>query len=352
MTRERPAMVVERLTHSYGGDEVLREVSLSVDPGELVCLLGPSGCGKTTLLRLVAGLEPVQRGRVVIAGEPVGAPGVHVPPERRGVGLVFQDLALLPHLSVLENVAFGVRAPAAERRRRALEQLERTGMAGFAQAYPHTLSGGQQQRVAVARALAPEPRLVLLDEPFSGLDAGMRGRVRDDTLDVLQATGVATVMVTHDPEEAMFMGSRIALMDEGRIVQLGPPKELYSAPTSAFAASFLAEVNRIDAVVDGGLARTPVGDFPAGDFRDGARVQVLIRPEALLLELPGPGPGVEAHVTAAHMLGRSSLVYLRVPTTEGSVELQSRAAGDFFAHKGEVLRVLVDHRRTFLFPAG
>ncbi|HZA50241.1 MAG TPA: ABC transporter ATP-binding protein, partial [Myxococcaceae bacterium] len=308
-----------------------------------------SGCGKSTLLRLIAGLEPPQRGRILLGGEPMSAPGVQVPPEARNVGLVFQDFALFPHLSVLDNVAFGVRAPAGERRARALELLELMGMSEYAEAFPHTLSGGQQQRIAVARALAPGPRLMLLDEPFSGLDARMRERVRDDTFHVIKRTHVATVMVTHDPEEAMFMGDRIALMNEGRIVQLGSPAELYAAPASAFAASFLGEVNRVDAVVTGGLARTPLGDFPARQHEEGARVQVLIRPESVMIH-PGGG-GLPARVLAAHMLGRSSLIHLSADVPGGSLHLHARVASGVLPEEGEVLHVSVDPRRSFVFPA-
>jgi iron(III) transport system ATP-binding protein len=343
------ALVIDQLAHAYEGVAVLRDVSLSVRPGEILCLLGPSGCGKSTLLRLIAGLEPAQRGRILLGGETVSGPGVHVAPESRKVGLVFQDFALFPHLCVLDNVAFGVRASAAEQRARALELLERVGMGEYAQAFPHTLSSGQQQRVAVARALAPGPRLMLLDEPFSGLDARMRERVRDDTFHMLKRTHVATVIVTHDPEEAMFMGDRIALMNEGRIVQLGSPAELYSAPASAFAAAFLGEVNRVDAVVKEGLAGTPLGNFPAHQHREGERVQVLIRPENVAIH--PEGDGLLARVIAAHMLGRSSLIHLAAGVPGGSLHLHARVVSDLLPEEGEILRVSVDSRRSFVFPA-
>ena len=198
-----------------GPAHVLQDLSLAVGEGEVVCLVGPSGCGKSTVLRLAAGLETLQRGRVSMRGEVVGDPAarVGVPPERRPVGLVVQDFALFPHLTVGGNVAFGLsQRPVTDRDRRVREVLRQVGMEGYVDAYPHALSGGQQQRVALARALAPEPSILLLDEPFSGLDERLREQVRDDTLRLLRRNGTAALLVTHDPEEALFMADRIYLM--------------------------------------------------------------------------------------------------------------------------------------------
>ena len=217
---------LEGVGHSYDGVlEVVSGFSLGVGAGEIVCLLGPSGCGKSTVLRLAAGLETLQRGRIQLRGETVadGESGVGQPPERRNVGLVFQDFALFPHLTVARNVAFGLAdLPEHQRGQRALEALAQVGMAAYAGSYPHALSGGQQQRVALARALAPRPSVMLLDEPFSGLDARLREQIRDDTLRVLKRSGAATLLVTHDPEEAMFMADRIYLMQAGKLIQSGP----------------------------------------------------------------------------------------------------------------------------------
>lgn len=358
-----PALTLDRVTHHYGRLRAADAVSLSINPGEVVCLLGPSGCGKSTVLRIAAGLEELQQGRVLMDGRVVAGDGTALPPERRGVGLVFQDYALFPHLTVADNVAFGLHhLPAEKRRQRAVEALDQVGMAGSADAYPHTLSGGQQQRVALARALAPGPRVMLLDEPFSGLDARLRDQVRDDTLHVLKSTGTATLMVTHDPEEAMFMADRIAVMREGAIVQQGTPTELYFHPGSAFVAAFFGQVNRIVSAVRGGLADTPFGPVPAPGLPEDGAVEVLIRPEALRLAAADSGMaagplGIRADgaaigkVIAARLLGRTSLIHFCAGDFEGGhLHLHARVPGRFLPAEDERVMVTLDRAQAFVFP--
>jgi iron(III) transport system ATP-binding protein len=252
-------------------------------------------------------------------------------------------------LSVVENVSFGLRQwPGPERRRRALAALEQLGLARFAEAYPHTLSGGQQQRVALARALAPDPKLMLLDEPFSGLDARLRDRLRDETLDLLKARGVAAVVVTHDPEEAMRMGDRLAVMCEGRIVQCGTPSELYRRPASLFVAGFLGEVERFEGRVAEGHIGTSVGAVPAPGLPDGSAAVALIRPEGLLLDrdaLPGLP---QARVVDARLLGRTSLI--RIAVDGIAATLHARVAGEFLPAPGETVSIRLDCRRAHVFP--
>ncbi len=340
------ALVLENVSHAYDGFTAVDGIELRVGPGELVCLLGPSGCGKTTVLRVAAGLEELQRGRVLIGGREMARLGFSVPPEARGVGLVFQDYALFPHLTVAENVAFGLvgeRQPA--RRAAALEALERIGMRDYAGRYPHTLSGGEQQRVALARALAPKPQLLLLDEPFSGLDIRLRDQVRDETLRVLRAAEISTLIVTHDPEEAMYMADRIAVMRAGRILQEGPPAEVYRAPQTAFIASFLSDVNSIHGTVEGGVVPSVFGRIAAGGIADGARVDVLIRPEALRI---GAGDGAPAEVVAVHPLGHSNIVVLRLD--DGGRELRARIPGAEAPRPGARVTVALDGDQTFVFP--
>jgi iron(III) transport system ATP-binding protein len=357
-----PARTVEALalsgvSHAYGRKRAVAGVDLAVAVGEIVCLVGPSGCGKSTLLRIAAGLEEVQAGEVRVGGRCVATPGRGVPAERRGVGVVFQDFALFPHMTVADNVRFGLSGgTAAAQRDRAIASLAQVGMADYADAYPHALSGGQQQRVALARALAPEPAVLLLDEPFSGLDTRLREQVRDETLHVLKDAGTATLLVTHDPEEAMFLADRIALMDGGRMVQVGSPTDLYLRPADAFAASFFGEVNEIPAVVHDGHADTPLGRIPARGLAEGTAAQVLIRPEGLTLSSPNetlsrlPTLG---RVEAARLLGRTSLVHLSVPAADGRIlHLHARMPGIFLPPDGSHVSVVLDPRQAFVFPAG
>ena len=349
------ALALEGIRHAFDGLVAVDRLDLTVQPGELVCLLGPSGCGKSTVLRIAAGLEELQCGRVRMHGRVVADDRVDLPPDQRGVGLVFQDYALFPHLSVIGNVAFGLHAESGERRRdRAQAVLEQVGMAESADAFPHTLSGGQQQRVALARALAPQPRLMLLDEPFSGLDARLRDQIRDETLHVLKASGAATLLVTHDPEEAMFMADRIALMRDGTVVQDGTPSELYYRPADAFVAGFFSQINRMQATVAGGQAATPFGPVAAAGMRDGAAVDVLVRPEALRLALADgsvPGPA-SARVLAARLLGRTSLVHLEARDRDGRLlHLHARMPGRFLPAENEFVAVALDHSQAFVFPA-
>jgi len=352
------ALVFEEVSHAYGPLVAVDDVSLEVSAGELVCLLGPSGCGKTTLLRLAAGLERLQRGRVLMGVEVMADDSRDVAPEERSVGLVFQDFALFPHLSVADNVAFGLRGRGRAARRELTEAaLRQVAMEPYGDAFPHMLSGGQQQRVALARALAPQPRLMLLDEPFSGLDMRLRQEVRDETLHVLKRSGTATLMVTHDPEEAMFMADRIALMRAGRIQQAGRPEELYFGPANAFVASFFGEINRIEGrVADGGVP-TALGLLPAEGRAEGAAVEVLVRPEAIRLLPPGAHAGsgrAPGRVIAAKLLGRTSLVHLSLAQGEGREELHlhARVPGRFLPTEGTLFSIDLDATQAFVFGVG
>lgn len=336
----KPVLTIRGATRRYGRRLAVDGADLTLAPGRITCLLGPSGCGKSTLLRLIAGLEPLDAGEIRAGERRLSGPGTHVPPERRDVGLVFQDYALFPHLRVAENVAFGLEdGPRRERRARALALLERVRLAARADAWPGELSGGEQQRVALARALAREPGAVLLDEPFSGLDGALRAEVREAALAALRAAGAAVLIVTHDAEEAMLMADDLALMSQGRILQCGPPEQGYLAPVSMAAARLLGEANLLPGRVVGGVAETPFGDLPAPGRPEGP-VEVMARPEAFRL-----GQGVEAEVAAARFLGPAVTLTLAA----GGCLAEVRTAGPAPA-PGQRVRVSLDPARCRLFP--
>ncbi len=347
---QNQGLVLENVVLGYGGGHVaVDKVSLEVRPGELVCLLGPSGCGKTSTLRIAAGLERVSAGTVHLNGRLVSGLGTHLPPEERHVGFLFQDYALFPHLNVLGNVAFGLdRLSGPEKRRQAHERLSQVGMDSHADNWPHQLSGGQQQRVALARALAPNPSLMLLDEPFSGLDKRLRDQVRDETLHVLKSSRVSTLMVTHDPEEAMFMADRIAVMRGGRIVQMDTPERLYSSPADPFVASFFGEVNSLSSQVVDGNVQTCLGPFPAPGYLNGAKVEMLIRPEGVHLR---EDPMGHAQVLASRLLGRTSLIHLKVERPDCQpVHLHARLASRALPPEGLRVALEIDRTQVFVFP--
>ena len=302
----------ENIFHSFAGNgETLSDITLTAEPGEVLCLLGPSGSGKTTLLRIAAGIESQTSGRVVMNGREIAGPNVFLPPEKRSIGLVFQDFALFPHLTILDNVRFGLTAMSkAEAVREATIALSRVGLEQYAHSYPHVLSGGEQQRVALARALAPRPAVLLMDEPFSGLDSRLKDSVRAETLAILRESRATAIVVTHDAEEAMRMGDRIALLQDGKLVQTGRAEELYVRPNSLFAAGFFSELNVFETDVEGELASTPLGRFPAPGIADGASVSVAIRLSGISAnENSG---GVPARVISRRFLGDAELVELAV----------------------------------------
>ncbi len=270
---------VRGLTVGFDGTEVLHGVDLDVIAGQVTALLGPSGCGKTTLLRAIAGLEIPDAGEIEIGDTIVAGAGTNVAAERRRVGMVFQDWALFPHLTVAGNVAFGL--PRADRKGPKVEAaLEMVGLGGFGDRSPGTLSGGQQQRVALARALAPEPSALLLDEPFSNLDTALRSKVRTEVHELLHRVGITTVFVTHDQDEAFVLGDDVAVMSEGVIVQQAPPHRIYTEPADAWVARFVGDANLVPGAMSGGFAETAVGRVPVRSSVSGA-VDVLLRPEDL-----------------------------------------------------------------------
>jgi iron(III) transport system ATP-binding protein len=305
------------VTKRYGAVAAVLDSELCVERGEFVALLGPSGCGKTTLLRLVAGFERPDGGEIAIEDRPVVGPGVWVPAHARGIGMVFQEYALFPHLSVEQNVGFGVRR--GDRRERVPELLRLVGLTGYAERFPHELSGGQQQRVALARALAPRPSVVLLDEPWSNIDPMLRAAMRAELAEILRGIDVTVLFVTHDREEAFSLADRIALMRDGTVVQIGSPEELYLAPADRWAAEFVGAANFVPGNVADGLVETMIGRFPVANPNGHARVEALIRPEQLVLELDPTGAG---EVVGREFRGHD--VFYRVRLHDGTTLIAQR----------------------------
>ncbi len=313
----------ENISHNFeNGPLTLNNVSLTAEPGEVLCLLGPSGSGKTTLLRIAAGIETQSSGRILLNGQEISGPNAYVPPEKRSIGLVFQDYALFPHLSIMDNVRFGLTAMSSEDAKlEAFTALGRVGLQAYSGAYPHELSGGEQQRVALARALVPRPAVLLMDEPFSGLDSRLKDNVRAETLAILSQSRATAIVVTHDAEEAMRMADRIALLKDGELVQVGKSQDLYMKPVSLFAAGFFSELDTFDAVVRNGKADTPLGTFDAG-YADGQPVTVAVRLGDIEI---GSGEGkIPARILSRRFLGETELLQLAVPGHETPVSTRQR----------------------------
>ena len=352
-----PRLSLEGVARIFDGREVVSDVSLYVGAGEIVCLLGPSGCGKSTTLRIAAGVERQDRGRVLLSGAPVSDDRRHAPPEARSVGLMFQDFALFPHLSVGENVAFGLKGAKSDKAERAVRHLAKVGLDGFASKFPHQLSGGEQQRVALARALATNPDVMLMDEPFSGLDNRLRDAVRDESLSLLKEEGAAVLLVTHDPEEALRMADRVALMRDGRIVQVGAPYHVYNHPVDRQAAAFFSDINVIHGVVRDYQTDTPFGLFLAPKLVDDADVEIIVRPEHLKIDLakgPPPEPNSKTGVAAAgtveraRFMGAVSLIEVRMEH-DGS-RLSATMPGVFLPEQGSRIYLSLRRDHCHLFP--
>lgn len=329
------------------GRPAIRNISFSIREGEILCLLGPSGCGKTTILRAIAGFEPVRSGQIFLSDRLVSSCAETVPTEERRVGMVFQEYALFPHLRVADNIAFGLhQLSRAERTSRVQEMLQLTGLEGLERRYPHELSGGQQQRVALSRALVQHPVLLLLDEPFSNLDPDMASRMRQDLHALLRRTKTTTILVTHDHDEAFAMADRIAVLNRGEIEQLDSPELIYHLPATRFVADFVGQADFITGQIQQGVVRTELGAFPNTiDGIEGAHVVVMIRPDDIHLI---PNKSAEPRIVARQFRGSENLYTVQLPS--GQVVHGSESSTSVY-HEGTAVELRVSATHTVLFSA-
>ena len=347
----RPIVRMENAHLRYGPEEpwAVDDFFLDVEKGEFLTLLGPSGCGKTSVLRLMAGFERIGMGRILIDGNEVAARNLWSPPERRGVGMVFQDLALFPHLTVAKNVGFGLhRWAAGDRENRVREVLGMVGLGGVGERHPHELSGGQQQRVALARALAPSPHVILFDEAFSNLDADRRRQVRREVKEILRRSGMTAIFVTHDQAEAFDLSDLIAVMNRGRIEQLDSPENLYHNPRTLFVARFLGLADLVPGVIQNDRVETALGNFlfvpPDAPLENGTKVEAVIRPADVDVI---PSPDGEASVVERHFRGSDNLYVIALPSG-GTV--RSQTPWDFILELETRVTITVEPMRVVVFP--
>jgi iron(III) transport system ATP-binding protein len=341
-------LTFEQVERGYEASVALAGLSLDIAPAEVVCLLGPSGSGKTTLLRIASGIERPTGGRVLINDREVAGPARFVAPEKRNVGLMFQDFALFPHLNILDNVAFGLKAlPREEARREATAALARVGLERYAAEYPHILSGGEQQRVALARAIVPRPAVMLMDEPFSGLDVQLRERLQEETLGLLRETRATCLIVTHAPAEAIRLGDRIAVMRAGQLVQAGKAEALYRNPADLFVARLFSEINEIALRVQDGALRTPIGVFAVPGLDEGDPAILCIRRRAI--RLGAAGQGLPGRVVHARFLGDLAAVEIAAQGFERPLLTLVREGE--VPERGAEVSITVDPESVLVFPA-
>jgi len=339
------AIRMDRISRAFGSTSAVKNVSLEIAHGEIVSLVGQSGCGKSTLMRIIAGVESIDSGHLFLDGREVDGKGF-VEPESRHVGFVFQDYALFPHLSVRDNILFGLKSrPRTEAAAIAADTIRRVGIAHLADRFPHTLSGGEQQRVALARALAPNPSIVLMDEPFSNLDQGLRERIRVDTLALLQSLDTTVIMVTHDPHEALSTGDRVVLMRDGEIVQAGSPRDLYDRPESAYAAEFFCNFNKIHGVCRDGRIDTAIGSFAQ---RDGLALEggatLYIRPQAIKVSVEKGD--LAACIEQRIFRGDSEQIVLRI---DGLEEHIVAVTSEWLPSNVDAIRISIAPEGVFIF---
>ena len=350
------------ISHKYDKKIILNEFSLKLDTGEVVSLLGPSGCGKTTLLKLASGIEKLQKGEIKLNDEIVSSLNFHLNSDKRQVGYVFQDCALFPHLTVLQNIFFGIKKNDIERRLQKIKKLmDEIDISNLATIYPHELSGGQQQQVALVRAMASDPKIIFLDEPYSNLDSRLKEKIRDQMLHILREHKISALLVTHDPEEAMFMSDKIGVLNNGCIEQFGSPIDLYLRPKTAFIAEFFGDINTLEGIVQNGSVCTVLGSFNCSQKFNNKKVKIVIREEAIKLfsatsinsntkdKTNFVKSSYYGYVIEARLLAGSSLVHLSLKVDEINFHFHARIPGLNFFRVDEKVIVTTDPKQIFIF---
>ena len=343
---------VKQLSHYFGEKEALTNLNFSIENNSIVSVLGPSGCGKTTLIRLIAGLEHIQKGEIFLEKSLVADKNLNVPPEKRPISYVFQDFALFPHMTVLENVSFA--AGSKSNKKQLIDQvIHLAKVENFLEKYPHSLSGGEQQRVALARSIAVQPKLLLLDEPFSDLDINLKREIIDDTLHLINSLESSAIVVTHNAEEAMFLSDAILVMDKGKLIQIGTPHDIYFKPSNLYVASLFGETNIFQSKVEDNTCLTPLGRIKTSNLSNNQDVDVVVRPEAIKLNLEkspllNPNSGV---VVDSKFLGNSAIIHMTVNDEKNNKHhIHSRVMGNFLPPAASSVSVTLDEDHVFIFP--
>lgn len=343
---------VKQLSHSFGEKEALTNLNFSIENNSIVSVLGPSGCGKTTLIRLIAGLEQIQKGEIFLEKSLVANKNLNVPPEKRPISYVFQDFALFPHMTVLENVSFA--AGSKSNKKQLIDQvIHLAKVENFLEKYPHSLSGGEQQRVALARSIAVQPKLLLLDEPFSDLDINLKREIIDDTLHLINSLESSAIVVTHNAEEAMFLSDAILVMEKGKLIQIGTPHDIYFKPSNLYVASLFGETNIFQSKVEDNTCLTPLGRIKTSNLSNNQDVDVVVRPEAIKLNLEkspllNPNSGV---VVDSKFLGNSAIIHMTVNDEKNNKHhIHSKVMGNFLPPPASSVSVTLDEDHVFIFP--
>ena len=347
------AVKINNLSHSINNQKILQNINLELEKDKIACILGPSGCGKTTLLKLIAGLEKVTMGDIIINDEIVSSNTMHLKTEKRKIGFLFQDYALFPHLTVKENLNFAI-SNGKKEKHDIEEIIEIIKLPNSLHKYPHELSGGEQQRVALARSIIAQPDLLLLDEPFSSLDLSLKEEVRDDTLHLLQKSNISVLIVTHDPFEAMFISNKIYIMQkDGKIVQSGSPRQLYNEPINSYVAGFFGETNKFKGMVKNAEVQTPIGKIKTHNNLESKEVVIHVRPQGIkLTQEQTPVNGIKGTVMASKLMGSFSFVHLSVLDHNNEiVHVHSHMPASFIPGQSTAVGIEIDDEQIYVFPA-